>query len=218
MHPGAGIKPSFMGNCKQLLCASRGTIPIYKSPAEAVSKGGAKLSSTFCFLFLLCLSPIFSSFLSLSPPSLPPSLLSQGLAEMGAVFLMRATASVWALLSMQLHEPLVIRHRSLHELLLSAFSNNRKERWVKKREKNNKNKKNKALFAISPGYNRLLLQCREKKRIKSTGLCGAWCSSSLRSPPWEVARDTLPLLPTHFLPLLPALANTAATAALPKTQ
>lgn len=36
-------------------------------------------------------------------------------------------------------------------------------------------------------------------------------------PPREVARDSLPLLPTHFLPLSPALANTATSAA-PKTQ
>lgn len=48
-------------------------------------------------------------------------------------------------------------------------------------------------------------------------------SSSPLSPslrllaPREVARDSLPLLPTHFLPLLPALANTATSAA-PKTQ
>lgn len=35
--------------------------------------------------------------------------------------------------------------------------------------------------------------------------------------PREVARDSLPLLPTHFLPLSPALANTATSAA-PKTQ
>lgn len=54
-----------------------------------------------------------------------------------------------------------------------------------------------------------------------------WCLPSLtrslhpfaRAPhcPREVARDTLPLLPTHLLPLSPALANTATTAA-PKTQ
>lgn len=159
MHPWAGIKPSFMGNCKQSQCASWGTIPIYKSPAEAVSKGGGKLFLVF-FAFLAFPISSSSSFSPLCVFSMLFSpLLSQGLAEIGRRF----NESYSLSLSPPLYAApwaLVIRHRSFHELLLSAFWNNRK--------------KNKAPLQLA----QVIIGCYYSV---GTGLGRAWCMSS--SPP-----------------------------------
>lgn len=162
MHPWAGIKPSFMGNCKQSLCASWGTISIYKSPAEAVSKGDGKLFPVFfffcaplAFLFPLpCLSTCLWFFSCLSHPSFPRAWLRSGRVFNESCSLSLSPplyAAPWAL---------VIRHRSFHELLLSAFWNNRK--------------KNKAPLQLA----QVIIGCYYSV---GAGLGGAWCMSSFPS-------------------------------------
>lgn len=137
--------------------------PFIRVQQRPCPKGAVNFSLCFLllwlFLFLLPrlsrLSVVFFSML-FSP------LLSQGLAEIGQRF----NESYSLSLSPPLYAApwaLVIRHRSFHELLLSAFWNNRK--------------KNKAPLQLA----QVIIGCYYSV---GTGLGEAWCMSS--SPPsWQ---------------------------------
>lgn len=187
MHPWAGIKPSFMGNSKHSLCASWGTIPIYKSPAEAMSKGDSNFSPFFfcSFSFPFSSPPVFLLlFLAILTPPF------SGLGWDQAAFLMRAAAPVWALLSMQLHEP-----RNPPSILP----------WVVAVSSLKQQKEKQSATAISPGYNWVLLQCRSGTWRSVTHVIVAPTAEPLR----EVTSDMLPFLPTHTLAVSRQLPSTS---------
>lgn len=162
--------------------------PFIRVQQRPCPKGAVNFSLCFLllwlFLFLLPRLSRLSVFFFFSMLFSP--LLSQGLAEIGRCF----NESYSLSLSPPLYAApwaLVIRHRSFHELLLSAFWNNRK--------------KNKAPLQLA----QVIIGCYYSV---GTGLGGAWCMSSSplpsrQSPPdpppsREVGCDTLPFLPTHI--------------------
>ena len=144
------------------------------------------LSVLFFFFFFLrsslpsSFSPVFLGFLASFTPPFP------GLGWDQAAFLMRAEASAWALLSMQLHEPR--NPPSIPSMSCCCQLSEITE------------KKNKAPSQLA----QVIIGCYYSV---GAGLGGAWRMSSLPArseTPRRGRSDTVPFLPAHILPSLPA--------------
>lgn len=93
---------------------------------------------------------------------------------------MRAAASAWALLSMQLHEP-----RNPPSILP----------WVVAVSFLKQQKEKQSSVPVSPGYNWVLLRCRNRTWLSVTNVISPFDAKLLR----VVASDAVPFLPTRSL-------------------